>query len=112
MHLTLQITDSITDINSDDWDALAGDMPLLSHAFLAALETSGSVGDDTGWQPSHLLFFDDNQLVGAMPLYLKNHSYGEYRIGPGQRLMPATACSIILSSCLPFHSRRLPASGC
>jgi hypothetical protein len=78
MHLTLQITDSITDVNSVDWDALAGDMPLLSHAFLAALETSGSVGDGTGWQPNHLLVFDDKQLVGVMPLYLKNHSYGEY----------------------------------
>jgi len=78
MQFTLQITDSITDVNSVDWDALAGDMPLLSHAFLAALETSGSVGDDAGWQPSHLLVFDDKQLVGAMPLYLKNHSYGEY----------------------------------
>lgn len=80
MHLTLQITDSITDINSVDWDALAGDMPLLSHAFLAALETSGSVGDGTGWQPNHLLVFDGEQLVGAMPLYLKYHSYGEYRM--------------------------------
>jgi predicted N-acyltransferase len=78
MHLTLQITDSITDINSADWDVLAGDMPLLSHAFLAALETSGSVGDGSGWQPSHLLVFDHEQPVGAMPLYLKNHSYGEY----------------------------------
>jgi hypothetical protein len=78
MHLTLQITDSITDINSVDWDGLAGDMPLLSHAFLAALEASGSVGDGTGWQPHHLLVFDGKQLVGAMPLYLKHHSYGEY----------------------------------
>jgi predicted N-acyltransferase len=78
MYLTLQITDSMTQINPVDWDALAGDMPLLSHAFLAALETSASVGDSTGWQPSHLLVFDGQQLVGAMPLYLKNHSYGEY----------------------------------
>lgn len=78
MHLTLQITDSITDLNPADWNTLAGDMPLLSHAFLAAFETSGSVGDGTGWQPNHLLVFDHNQLVGAMPLYLKYHSYGEY----------------------------------
>lgn len=78
MHLTLKITDSITQISAEDWDRLAGDMPLLSHAFLAAFETSASVGDSTGWQPSHLLVFDGQQLVGAMPLYLKNHSYGEY----------------------------------
>ena len=78
MHLKLQITDTITALNPVDWDALAGDMPLLSHAFLNALETSGSVGDGTGWQSSHMLVFDDKQLVGAMPLYLKTHSYGEY----------------------------------
>lgn len=78
MHLTLQITDSITDLNPADWNTLAGDMPLLSHTFLAAFETSGSVGDGTGWQPNHFLVFDHNQLVGAMPLYLKYHSYGEY----------------------------------
>lgn len=78
MHLTLQITDSITAVNPDDWNTLAADMPLLSHAFLAAFETSGSVGDGTGWQPNHLLMFDHAQLVGAMPLYLKYHSYGEY----------------------------------
>ena len=78
MHLRLQITDTITALNPVDWDTLAGDMPLLSHAFLNALETSGSVGDGTGWQSSHMLVFDDKQLVGAMPLYLKTHSYGEY----------------------------------
>lgn len=78
MHLTLQITDSITALNPADWNALAGDMPLLSHSFLAAFETSASVGANTGWQPNHLLVFDDQQLVGAMPLYLKKHSYGEY----------------------------------
>ena len=78
MHLTLQITDSITALNPDDWNALAGDVPLLSHAFLAALETSASVDANTGWQPNHLLVFDDQQLIGAMPLYLKKHSYGEY----------------------------------
>jgi hypothetical protein len=78
MRLSLQITDSITALNPVEWDALAGNMPLLSHAFLAALEISGSVGEGTGWQPNYLLVSDDKQLVGAMPLYLKNHSYGEY----------------------------------
>jgi predicted N-acyltransferase len=78
MRLSLEITDVISEVDSASWDAIAGDMPLLSHAFLSALETSGSVGDGTGWQPSHMLVFNDMQLVGAMPLYLKNHSYGEY----------------------------------
>ena len=78
MRLSLEITDAISEVDSASWDAIAGDMPLLSHAFLSALETSGSVGDGTGWQASHMLVFNDAQLVGAMPLYLKNHSYGEY----------------------------------
>ena len=78
MRLSLDITDAISQVDSASWDAIVGDMPLLSHSFLNALETSGSVGDGTGWQPSHILVFNETQLVGAMPLYLKNHSYGEY----------------------------------
>ena len=78
MRLQLQITDNISGISAADWDALSDEVPLLSHAFLEAMETSGSVGAGTGWQPNHLLVFDDKRLVGAMPLYLKHHSYGEY----------------------------------
>ncbi len=78
MSLTLEITDSIQAIDSNSWDALVGDMPLLSHAFLGALEASGSVGKGTGWQPYPMLVHDADKLVGAMPLYVKSHSYGEY----------------------------------
>lgn len=78
MRLSIDIKNAISEVDSASWDAIAGDMPLLSHAFLSALEASGSVGDGTGWQPSHLLVLNESQLVGAMPLYLKNHSYGEY----------------------------------
>ena len=53
--------------------------PFTRWAFLDALETSGSVGNNTGWSPRHLLAHDaDGALLGAMPLYLKGHSYGEY----------------------------------
>ncbi len=78
MSLTLEITDSIQAVDASSWDALVGDMPLLSHAFLSALETSGSVGKGTGWQPYPMLVHDADHLVGAMPLYVKSHSYGEY----------------------------------
>ncbi len=78
MSLILEITDSIQQIVANDWDALVGDMPLLSHAFLSALENSNSVGKDTGWQPYPLLVYEEGKLVGAMPLYVKSHSYGEY----------------------------------
>lgn len=78
MSLTLEITDSMLDVDADSWNVLVAGMPLLSHAFLSALEDSGSVGKATGWQPYPLLVYDAGQLVGAMPLYLKTHSYGEY----------------------------------
>ncbi|MCZ8187684.1 MAG: GNAT family N-acetyltransferase [Beijerinckiaceae bacterium] len=53
--------------------------PFISHAFLNALEESGSVGGRTGWTPLHLLVRDEaNRPVGAMPLYAKAHSRGEY----------------------------------
>jgi predicted N-acyltransferase len=78
MGLILEIVDSMQEISQQQWDALAGDMPLLSHAFLSALEDSKSVGMGTGWQPYPMLVHENKQLVGAMPLYIKSHSYGEY----------------------------------
>jgi uncharacterized protein len=53
--------------------------PFISHAFLAALEQSNSVGPRTGWQPRHVLArAADGTLVAAAPCYLKSHSRGEY----------------------------------
>ncbi|MGB4813300.1 MAG: GNAT family N-acetyltransferase [Methylophilaceae bacterium] len=78
MSLILEIVDSMQAVSQPAWDALAGDMPLLSHAFLSALEDSKSVGSGTGWQPYPMLVHANSQLVGAMPLYIKSHSYGEY----------------------------------
>ena len=78
MAVTVEITDSIQTIDATDWDTLVGDMPLLSHAFFSALEASKSVGKESGWQPYPILVHEDGKLIGAMPLYLKSHSYGEY----------------------------------
>lgn len=75
---SVQIITSINDIAATDWDALTDGTPLISHAFLSALENSASVGQGTGWMPHPLIVTQNNQLVGAMPLYLKSHSYGEY----------------------------------
>ena len=70
---------SITDANANDWNALVQHKdPFLQHAFLHALEQSGSVTPATGWHPYHLLVFDQRALIAAMPLYLKTHSRGEY----------------------------------
>ena len=52
--------------------------PFLRHEFLLALENSGSVSAQTGWQPHHLLVMRGKQAVAALPLYIKGHSYGEY----------------------------------
>jgi len=61
------------------WDALVGDgSPFLEHAWLAALEHSGSVGEGTGWTPTIACARLGDTLVGAVPLYLKAHSFGEY----------------------------------
>lgn len=76
--LSLEIITSINDITASDWDALTDGTPSISHAFLSALENSASVGQGTGWMPQPLIFKQNDQLVGAMPLYLKSHSYGEY----------------------------------
>jgi predicted N-acyltransferase len=53
--------------------------PFLTHAFLSALEDSGSVGGRTGWTPLHLVAkTPDGVLAGALPIYAKGHSRGEY----------------------------------
>jgi len=70
---------SMSQVDSTSWNQLAGDAyPFLRHEFLLALEQSGSVCQQSGWIPAHLLVLDDDSLIAFMPLYLKNHSWGEY----------------------------------
>src|SRR5438477_7409295 len=78
--ITLRVHGAIAEIAREAWDACAGDInPSVSHVFLNALEESGSVGARSGWAPQHLSFSDPGgRLLGAVPLYLKSHSYGEY----------------------------------
>jgi len=77
--MQVQVHRSIDDISPAEWDALAGDDPFLRHAFLAAMEHSGSACAESGWLPLHLTYRDDaGRLAGALPLYLKSHSYGEF----------------------------------
>ena len=78
MTLKVTLADSVTAVDAESWDALVGGMPLLSHAFFSALEESKSIGKGTGWQSFPMLVFDGEALVGALPLYVKSHSYGEY----------------------------------
>jgi hypothetical protein len=84
-----RIIQSLDSVDAAQWDACANPQPsqdaaerfnpFVSHAFLSALERSGSVGRGTGWAPFHVLVEDaDAGLVACAPAYLKSHSLGEY----------------------------------
>lgn len=82
MKVTVDILDAISQVSATQWDALLdADEAFATHAFLSTLEKSGSVGQGTGWQPCHIVCRNPEnpeELLGAMPLYIKSHSYGEY----------------------------------
>jgi predicted N-acyltransferase len=74
-----KLASGVSGLNSHAWDRLSGDDPFVSHAFLSALEESGSVGKGTGWTPAAILVEDESsRLISAAPAYLKTHSQGEY----------------------------------
>ena len=77
--MKISLVESLAQVDREAWNSLVepGD-PFARHEFLHALEQSGSVGDQAGWKPCHILVHEDGVLQGAMPLYAKNHSYGEY----------------------------------
>ena len=77
--VTLSIDDSVSVASEEEWNLLVGDgSPFIEWAWLRAMETSGAVSSDRGWMPQILTARADGELVGAVPLYLKGHSYGEY----------------------------------
>ncbi|MFL6778077.1 MAG: peptidogalycan biosysnthesis protein, partial [Sphingomicrobium sp.] len=74
-----RIAGGVCQIDPAEWNALAGrGDPFLSHAFLSLLETSGSVGDETGWTPLPIMVERSGRITAAAPAYLKTHSQGEY----------------------------------
>jgi hypothetical protein len=96
----VRIVQDLGELPPASWDALAGDDdPFVEHRFLHALERSGSVGEKAGWVPVHVTVWEEAEdrapdeapvggaapgipesesLVAALPLYAKDHSYGEY----------------------------------
>ena len=82
--LVLRSISRLSQIDRDDWDALANPPgeafdPFLSWDFLQALEESGCAVEETGWGPRHLLLEKERGgYAGAVPLYIKTHSQGEY----------------------------------
>lgn len=77
--MRVRFIDNLDAVTPDAWNAIAGSQyPFLQHRFLHALEASGSVSAQRGWQPQHLLVEDEQTLLAVMPLYIKQHSMGEY----------------------------------
>src|SRR4051795_9229457 len=91
--LRIRVLPAIADVPAAAWDACANPTsksedhaynPFISHAFLHALEASGSATARAGWQPQHLVAeTDDGAVLGAVPAYLKSHSRGEYVFDAG-----------------------------
>src|SRR5947208_15402409 len=91
--LRIRVVSAIVDAPASACDACADPKsnseqhsynPFISHAFLSALEASGSATARTGWQPQHLVAeTEDGAILGAVPAYLKSHSRGEYVFDAG-----------------------------
>lgn len=77
--LTISLLRGMREVAASEWDAIAGaDDPFADHAFLSALEDSGSVGPGTGWAARHVVVRQGGQLVGAIAAYKKDDSWGEF----------------------------------
>ena len=77
--MQIEIVESLLDITKPRWNSwIPDDYPFLQHEFLVGLESSGCTTADSGWQPFHITVYNEGDLVGFMPCYLKTHSYGEY----------------------------------
>jgi predicted N-acyltransferase len=82
MDYVIRVYADPTELPATAWDGLLADQdapsPFMQHAYLAALHTSGSATPETGWSPQFVTLWQNEQLVAATALYVKNHSYGEY----------------------------------
>lgn len=77
--LVARLGSSVREFEAAVWDACADSAnPFVSHAFLTALEESGSVGGRSGWQPLPIVLGDDDRPDAMLPAYVKSHSQGEY----------------------------------
>jgi uncharacterized protein len=75
---SIQVVDSLAGIDPGEWNALAGGQPFVRHEFLSALLETRCASARTGWLPQFLILRHGGVLAGAMPLFAKTHSYGEY----------------------------------
>ena len=79
MTLEVRVCTSILEVDASVWNGLLtpADSPFQQWGFLASLERTGCTSS-AGWQTCHLLCYRSNCLVGALPLFLKDNSYGEF----------------------------------
>jgi predicted N-acyltransferase len=75
---SFKVVESLAGVDPAQWNALAGPQPFVRHEFFSALIDTGCAGARRGWLPQFLLMRRAGALVGAMPLFSKSHSYGEY----------------------------------
>jgi predicted N-acyltransferase len=75
---SVRVVESLGSVDPQEWNALAGDQPFVRHEFLSALIDTGCAAAASGWAPRFLLLRRAGALAGAMPLFAKSHSYGEY----------------------------------
>jgi hypothetical protein len=77
--MNIEVISDISSIDKNQWNLLVTDNnPFLRHEFLHALEAHHCVGETFGWLPTHIAIYQDEKLIGAMPLYKKYNSYGEF----------------------------------
>jgi predicted N-acyltransferase len=82
--IEVRVHRSIQEIPAEEWDALDGasEVPFLGWTWLDALERTGCVGEEAGWLPHHLSFWDGEdgarRMIGAAPCYVKDNSEGEF----------------------------------
>src|SRR5688572_29632863 len=75
---SVSVVETLAGVDAAEWNALAGPQPFVRHEFLSALIDTGCASALSGWAPRFLLARRAGELVGAMPLFAKSHSYGEY----------------------------------
>lgn len=79
MSIEIKKVDSLHQVSADEWNKLAGhQFPFIQHEFLIALENNGAVGKEFGWITNFFLAYKKNKLIGALPVYVKFNSYGEF----------------------------------
>ena len=78
--ISIEVVTSLKEVSEEEWNNCnSEENPFTSYAFLRALEESGSATQNTGWLSQHLILREgDGPIAAVAPLYLKNHSYGEY----------------------------------